>query len=346
MLKLLIATLWLLIIPEFLGLGILYFSKEDKKNMMLSIIIGYLLGFMIYEILAIPMTYMECTFNTLSYTWISIMIVLFLISVILIRHNLKEILISNFNAIKQMNKGLLAIFLILIVFQCYVGFTYMHEDYDDSNFIAKATIAKDTNTLHKYDDIGNEYASLPVRQVFSPFPFYTATISLIINIHPAILARTVFPVIFIPLAYIVYAMIANVLFKENKNQALIFLIILSFIYMFGAYSVYTNFVFLLYRVWQGKSILANIIIPFIWLIFLKYINKDEKFLYWFILFITLWGADLLSSMALCLATMVTGVLSLIYAIKDRKISYLFKTAICVLPSIAYGIMYLNLGGLS
>ena len=33
----------------------------------------------------------------------------------------------------------------------------MHIDFDDSNFVAKASIAIDTNSLFVYDDAGNEY---------------------------------------------------------------------------------------------------------------------------------------------------------------------------------------------
>ena len=108
----------------------------------------------------------------------------------------------------------------------------MHEDYDDSSFIAKATIAKDTNTLYKYSDVGEEYKTPPTRQFFSPYPFYTATLSVVFDIHPAILARSIFPVVFIPLAYMVYIMIGNVLFKGDKKKTFTFLIILSVIYMY------------------------------------------------------------------------------------------------------------------
>lgn len=342
MIKLLMGLLWFLIIPEIIGLGILCFSRKENKNMMFALVLGYMFSFMIFEILAIPMTFLKCRFTTLAYMWIFFMIMLTLIFALLIKRNIKEIIKYNLGKLKKLPILFTILVLLLVEVQAFVGFEYMHEDYDDSNFLAKATIARDTNTLYKYDDIGREYESVPTRQVFSPFPFYTATISLVMDIHPAIIAHTVFPIIFIPLAYIVYAMIGDVLFKENKRQTLIFLIILSLIYIWGAYSVHTNFVFLLYRVWQGKAILANIVIPFIWLLFIKYINKDEKIFYWFVLLVTLWGADLVSSMALSLGTITASLLAIIFGIKDKKPSYLFKTAICFIPSIVYGIMYLTL----
>ena len=340
MLRIINMLLWFLVIPEFLGLAILRFNKKENISIVFSLIVGYLFEFMVYEIYAIPMTFLKMKFTTLSYFWIITIIVLFVISIKFNLDKIKSIIKDNLKELKKFPIVLSVIFVMIVGLQCFICFKYMHQNYDDSNFVAKATIAKDTNTLHKYNDIGEEYTSLPGRQLFSPFPFYTATMSLIMNLHPTIIARTIFPVVFIPLVYMVYYMIGNVLFKDNKKKTFTFLIILTVLYTFGSYTSRNIFTSLLYRIWQGKSILANLIIPFIWLIFMKYINKEEKYYYWIILFITLWGANLLSSMSLSVCCIEVGILSLIYTIRDKKISYLLKSLICMIPSITYGIIYL------
>lgn len=331
---------WLLLIPEFIGLLLLKISKKENKNMIFAWILGNIFGFMIFELLAIPMTFLKFKFTTLMTSWAIIEISIFIISLIKNNKNVKTIIKDNIMKIKTFPKLLFTLFAILLFIQCYIPFRYMHEDYDDSNFVAKAAISIDTNSLFKYDDIGNENSSFPTRQMFSPFQVYTATISRLVEIRPAIVARTIFPPVFIFMAYMVYAMIGDYLFKEDKEKTFVFLIVLSFIYMWGAYSLDTNFIFLLYRVWQGKAILSNIMLPFIWFIFLKYINKDSTIFSWLLLLITLWGADLLSSMALSLATLTTAILSLIWTIKDKKIGYLLKTALCFIPSIIYGIIFI------
>ena len=86
--------------------------------------------------------------------------------------------------------------------------------------------------------------------------------------------------------------------------------------------------------------LCALILPFIWYLFIEYIGrKDDKF-YWFILFLTLWGSMLLSSMALYLPILAAGILTLIYAIKDKKLKYLIRFILCCIPSVIYGIIYL------
>ena len=110
--------------------------------------------------------------------------------------------------------------------------------------------------------------------------------------------------------------------------------------MFGDYTRYSVFVRLLYRLWQGKSMLCALILPFIWYLFLNHIGKEDDGIYWFILFLTLVGSMLLSSMALYLPILAVGILTLIYAVKYKNGKYLFRAFLCCIPSIIYGFIYL------
>ena len=328
------------IIPEVLGLGILQFSKKQKTNCILAIIVGYIYSFTIYELISIPMIFANQKFSFLTNIWIILMLISFFISFILMLKNIKNIVKENTLKYKDANKKLLFLFIILVLIQAFIGFYYMHEDYDDSNFVAKATIAYDTDTLYKYDDKGVVYEKLPSRQVLSPFPIYTASIAKIFDLHPAIIAHTVFPPVFIILAYLLYYLIADALFKNDEKLKYIFLILLNIIYVFGAYSVWSNFVFLLYRPWQGKALIANIFLPLIWLLFIKYLNEDN--FYWGILFMCLWAADLVSSMGLFIPSIAAFVLAIIYTISQKDKKYILKTLVCFIPSIIYGLIYLKI----
>ncbi|MBR1540665.1 MAG: hypothetical protein IJ629_05875 [Clostridia bacterium] len=332
--------LWLLIIPSLMGLYMIKFAKDDNKNILMAYIVGILIEFLVFEILAIPFTFLKFSFTALRIAWTVMITILTIISIILNRKNFKEILKVNIGKVKEMPKILTIIFLGLLIFQGYMGFSYMYEDYDDSNFVAKATIARDTDTLFVYNDIGYKYESFPTRHVFSPFPYYTATISEIVGTHPAITAHTVFPVAFLVVAYTVYYLIGTALFQHDRKKTMLFMVILSGLYIFGKYSRYAIFVRLLGRAWQGKSLLANIILPFIIYLFLEYLGEEKDGFYWVLLFITLWAADLLSSMSIFLPIIECTVLVVLYTIKDKNIKYILKFIPCCLPSIVYGIMYL------
>lgn len=334
---LILSIIWLMIVPCFIGLNIIKIAKKD--NVFLAYIVGILIEFLVFEILAVPFTFLKFSFNSLKWAWTIIIILLTIISIIKNKMNFRKIINNNLDDVKKNPKILNIIFLILVLFQAYMGFTYMYEDYDDSNFVAKATIAKDTNTLFVYNDIGEKYDVFPTRHVFSPFPYWTATISELTYSHPAIIAHTIFPVIFIGLGYSLYYLIGIALFKNNKEKVFTFLIILCILYIFGKYSRYAIFVRLLGRSWQGKSLLANIILPFILYIFLEYIGDSEEKFGWFLFFITLWAGDLLSSMSLFLPLISSGILVVLFAIKDKNIKYIFKFIPCCIPNLVYGIMY-------
>ena len=274
--SMILIAFWMFVIPVLLGLGILKLDKKGNKNVCLALILGIFAELLVFSCLAIPMTFLRCSFTLLKNSWAVIMLILSAVSIFFNRNNIKEIVKQNLDEVKSLPKVLTVIFLILLVVQCYFPFKYMHEDYDDSNFVAKAVIAVDTDTLFKYDDAGYEYTEFPTRTVLSQFPHYTGAIAVLSDIHPTVLAHTIFPVVFIVIAYSFFYVFGKSLFKNDIKKAMIFLNLLAVIYMFGDYSRYTNFVRLLYRTWQGKSLVANLTIPFIWYVFIEYIGKENS----------------------------------------------------------------------
>ncbi len=333
---------WMFIIPIILGFGILKFDKKGNKNILLSLVLGLFVELLLFEVLSIPMTFLKGSFTLLKNSWCVGILILSGISIALNVKNVKDIYIQNLEEIKKLPKILTITFLALLVIQCYYPFKYMHVDYDDSNFVAKATIAIDTNSLFVYDDAGNEYQEFPTRTVLSQFPHYTAVIGELTGTHPTIIAHTVFPVVFVLIVYAFYYVFGMTLFKKDQVKTLVFLNVLAVIFIYGDYSRYTNFVRLLYRVWQGKSILANLTLPFIWYVFMEYIGKENNKFGWFILFLALGGSIALSSMALILPVITTLILMIIYAIKDKKFAYIIALLICCIPCVIIGLVYLGL----
>ena len=227
MIKIVLSLVCLIIIPIILGMLIINFMKKEKNSLLYSILLGYFIEFSIYQLLIIPFTYMEKSFELLFYTSYGIIGILCFISIIVNFKEIKNILKKSINGIKETSKILLLIAIIIIGFECYYGFRYMHIDEDDSNFVAKATISLQTNSLYKYSDTGELNKEFPVRYVFSPFPVYTAAVAKFTGYHPMAIAHSLFPVVFLLLIYINYYLLGNILFKEDKKKSLLFLIFVS-----------------------------------------------------------------------------------------------------------------------
>ena len=254
MIKAMILTLfWIFLIPSIIGLGILKFDKKGNKNILLSIILGFFTELLVFAILSIPMTFIGTTFIALRNSWLVIILILTVLSIIINRKDYKEIYKQNLEEVKKLPKVLTVTFLILVLIQCYFPFKYMHQDYDDSNFVAKATIAIDTNSLFVYDDAGNKYEEFPTRTVLSQFPHFTAVIATLSGVHPTILAHTIFPVVFVIMMYAFYYVFGMTLFKKDQTKAMMFLNILAVAFIFGSYSRYTNFVRIAYRAWKENQ---------------------------------------------------------------------------------------------
>lgn len=352
----LMILLILLIIPELVGLFILRFFKKENTNIILAFIVGYLTEFAVCQLVAVPYIYLEKTLTEL----INVLTIIFgsisVLSIVINLTNVKNIVISCFNYIKKMPKLLSLLVFILIGLQVYSFVGYMHVDDDDAFYVGTATVAVQTDSLFKYsattgeENLENQLS----RYRLGPFPIFLAVISDLIDTHPAIVAHVMFPIVFVPLVYMIYGLIGKELFKEDEKKVFYFLLVINIVNLWGNYSIRNNFSFFLLRIWQGKAVLANVILPAIILFFMKAEENDYKLNYCLLLFITVLGGVLTTTMGIALPPIELMLLAIVYEISktrfkksdENKQSFgktiinVFKCLICCLPSIVFGLAYL------
>ncbi|MBR3614686.1 MAG: hypothetical protein IKL55_05870 [Clostridia bacterium] len=354
-----VALLTLFGVPELLGLLFLKFNEKEKNNFILAFIIGYLFIFAICQLITVPFIYLELSLTNLVLTLVSIFGIISIISIVLNIKNIKNIWNNTIEYIKTMPKLLTLITMILIGLQIFAFVGFMHIDDDDSFYVGTATTAVQTNSLFKYsaatgeDDLENKLS----RYRLGPFPIYSAVVSKLVDIHPAIISHVVLPAIFVPIVYMIYGLIGNELFKKDKKQVLIFVMLMSVINIWGNYSVRNNFSFFLLRIWQGKAVLANIILPAIILLFMKAENNDYSFKYCLLLFITILAGTFTTTMGIALPPIELMLLAIVYEIskinfkklkenKEEKnniktrLKNIMKCLVCCIPSILYGLAFL------
>lgn len=340
-LKILILALIFVISPILNGM-LVNLKNDDKKNLILDFIIGFLLNFGIAQIIIVPAIYMKKSFNLVFILYLISIVILGILSIILNIKNYKEILKENIAQIKKIPKTSI-ILLCLVILQCYIAFAYTHIDDDDAIYVGTATTSIQTNTLFKYmSQTGDIAGKISNQYALSPFPIYLAIISKCVNIAPAIMAHTIFPVIFIIAIYLLFYMLGCELFENDKNSAILFTIFIILLNIFGNYSNRTSFSYLLFRIWQGKALLSNLILPAIWLYILKAIKNDFKFQDCFAILVIVLAGSLCSTQSIGMMPISIVVLTCIYAIKNKKLNYLIKGVACCIPSIIYGILYVIL----
>lgn len=349
-LKMLISLLILFIIPELVGLLVVRFTKNDKNNLIFAFVIGYLIEFAIAQILTVPMIFYEVSFTILLKIYSIIMLVLALISLLINVTRIKEIFESVTQTIKNTPKVLTILVIFLIGIQLYGFWAYTHIDEDDAFYVGTATTTVETDSLYKYSgttglDDGEQFL---LRYRLGPFPVYSAIVSKLINIQPAIVSHTILPFVFVPIVYFIYLLIANELFKKDINSSMLFLLIINIVFIWGGYSGRTNFAFMFFRIWQGKSVLANIIIPATWLIMIKAEENEFEFVDFVLLLILNLAGTFTTTLGTALPPIVIMVLWFsyeIYRILSKKFKFskgIKSMVICLVsctPSIICGILH-------
>ena len=355
--KAILAVTILFIAPILLGFLYIRLNKyEESKSILLAIVVGYIIEFAICQLITVPMIFLEYSFTILFNTYMSIIAVLSLISIILNIKQIKEICIYNFKSIKAFPKLLTIVTIILIAFQVYGFVGYAHIDDDDAYYVATSLVTINTDSLYKYSPTTGSSEPGGDQDVYryklAPFPVFTSIISKTIDIHSTIVAHLIIPIVFVPIVYILYGLIANELFGKDKKNVFLFLMIMCILHLWGGSSIRSNFAFLLFRIWQGKSILANFIMPAILFFFIKAEKHSYKFGFCFILFLIILGGVLTTTMGIGLPPMMLVLLCFIYEIvkidfKNLKnnnyklhIMNLFKSLACCLPSLVYGILFI------
>ena len=118
-LKGLLAIIILLIIPVLLGFLFVRFLKEEKNNIFLAIVLGYIIEFAICQLISVPMIFAEATFTIFLNTYFTIIFILCAFSIILNIKKIKEIFCENIKIIKSFPKLLTILTVVLIIFQIY-----------------------------------------------------------------------------------------------------------------------------------------------------------------------------------------------------------------------------------
>ncbi len=345
--KLLLFFLWVILIPLLIGC---YWSERHKKypgSLFLAYFYGIFIEFALFEILAVPMTFLRTSLHLLTILWMILSLALAVCSVVLGRGFplLRKRAVSfGENAASSLRKRvtpLLLVFLLCLILQVVFVTAFQHIDDDDAYFVATANTAVQTDTLLQYNPYtGDLYRSLPSRYVFAPWPLFLAVLSQLTGIHPAVIAHLILPGLVLLFVYLVYALIARDLFPEKSSQRDFFLLVVVLILSFFGFSIYTSGTFLLTRGWQGKALVAGLIQPALFYICRGAMKEKGGWEMWCALFCVVTAACMFSSMGIVLSIIPVGVYALVYGISQKKWRCIPYAALSCLGAAACGVSYL------
>lgn len=228
----------------------------------------------------------------------------------------------------------------LILIQLFFVTFLRHQDIDDSWYVGTAVTDWYTNTLDMYNPYTGSLTAphISMDYFLARWPDLFATLAQLTGIHPTILMHTVFPPLLILFAFLVYYFIGYIFWPDNKSKQHIFVILISVFNMFGQFSNRSASSFLLLRIWQGKAVMIAILLPLIFALCIKYC-EDSATSNWINLLLACAATCFVSSMGLILSGIVVGCNAIIYAIRKKSISRLFKLGLVLIPNVIIGIIY-------
>ena len=331
-----LSVIWLMVLPWLAGV---FYFRRQIRHWSEYLLAGYVLLFAVTELLCLTAIFAGLPLHVLVVAYA-------LVSVLLAVGGIR-VLYKNKKAGRPVTKkprlsGELIAAAALILVQLVIVVLFAHMDEDDAFYVGTATTAVQTDSVYAVNPYtGADYKKLPSRYVLSPFPAFLAVISRLCGgFHPAVVAHTIFPPVFILLAYLVLFLYARIFFERKIKEQGIFLMLCAVILWFSGYSVYNSEIFTMGRIWQGKAALAGVFLPLLFLLCMEILMQEKPKYPWSLLFLTNGACCLFSSMGIMLAPLMMGVFLLLSLVRFRSLKRLWKGIICCLPSLVLGALYI------
>lgn len=331
----------LFIIPFLLGFGTVSKLKEEYNTIGLSLVIGYIYEFAIWELLYLGAVKLEMRLTLLIRVYIIICTVLAVIFGIVGRKSFKKI------KKPELNVGF-GIFYAMVLIQLVMRFVHGVTDGDDAYYLADVNLILTSGNLfgvHPYT--GLPFANgIDYRHILAGMPAYEAMIAKIFHIHSMVASHLVLADVFIVLHYCIMINIGRIILKDKKNYVPVFGCMMVIFNIYGGTTLYTNETFFLTRTWQGKSILANIVIPSLFLLELMLFEtelKDKTKTYFYVVIAAiLFAGASCTTMSVAFLPILVGMSSLVMFFGQKKRLEPVWSIIACLPALAVGVIYLGM----
>ncbi len=359
--NILLIIIWAFIVPYLAGRLLSIWTESSATGLKIGTNLSY--GFMVMCVLfivpAIPMILLHAPFHTLKHTWVLLMAAVCLVSVVLsLRRGIpgrERLELSSPDPARDgespddasdADKKRVDIFTVciwiaavaVIVFETGLLTVRMHTDTDDARFIVDAMEALSKDTMLEYNPITGIHHGIPVgeqiKDLSAPYPLFIALISSLTMVHPAVMAHTVMPLIFIPLSYVVFSLIGGVVFKGDIRKKGLFLFFLSLIHLFSFETIYSAGYTLLTIIWQGRSIVAMIMLPLTWFLLLGMGDKESMKLSDYVLIgISALANAMLSNMGSLFAFVLCMAYAFSYSLQDKRVKPLIYMGLAMVPDL-------------
>lgn len=224
---------------------------------------------------------------------------------------------------------------------------------DDVTYITMITDYVDTNAIYTKTWAGQltptPLSEISFKYVFTSYYPFMGMISMITGLHPLILCKTVIPVFYVPIHYLIIWRIGKYLFsdteeeKKHRDKLSVFMFFYVLLIEFGQISYYTLSRRLMIWVWNSKSdCFCLLLIPLFFYTYLFLTEQDESerllgktklFYRQLLVAIIALACNSSTLMGLILSAIVMGIWFIIAAFRCKKPSLFFASLWTLIPHL-------------
>ncbi len=306
--------------------------QKRRFSATLSVITGFFLYYVLFELICIPMTLSFRPLHFLSSIWAGVLVLAFIISAAVNHKKWRVLLRESLGFIKA--HPFFSLFLliltateIIIIVGCY-QFTL-----DASFYVGTANTSLVTDSMNIYNPYTGMWQDhFEMRYFFANYAINDAVMCYLTGFHPLVWTKTVMETVVIILVNMVIYRIGMALFKGEPGKTGVFMFFAIYISFFFS-TIYTAQEFFITRTYEGKTLIGSLVIPLIFLVYIKLLEDPGYPFYWGLLLLMSVGSLVLSNSASMIFPAALGIfmLTLFFIKKDFRI--LIKTALVVLPCV-------------
>lgn len=293
----------------FVFAGALLPEKYHKSSLTNLCLLGFMVYFGMFQIVALPMKIGQLPLKYLTLTWVGILGAVFLFDIIWRR----KILVRAFKNCFSDRKKTAAVCVFLLAaggLALVLGMNVNHiSDFDAGYYIGLPVSSVYSNTIELMDPYSGQMLLKPDSfYILNTNTVHSAVIFQALNLHPLVEEKfsmtAALSVVFCLFLY----KGGKLLFQENRRKALMFLT-LSVLALLFSYSLAGVSHYFAYRTYEGKAITSYLYTTGIFVFFLGvFREKEEKWGWTGLLFAALGGAAFCNTAIFVIPVMISALI--------------------------------------
>lgn len=345
MLKISMCIIFLFLFPLILGM----LWDENKQQMSTYKILewyisGYYTMLALFQLICVPMCFLKGKFSVLVVVYTIVIFAIAGFSWVKFVFSIKKKPICKEKMVACLEKDemfyiflIVAILFVQVYYALFYGISVM--SYDDATYLVYANSAIEGNYMYIFNVTTGVQQALDFQRSLQSSIIFIAYLSKVTMVNVPTMAHTIMVVQIILIAYATYVLLAKRLFRQRDNR-LIFMVLIEVLYIYGFYSNYSATFRLLGAPWQGKAIFAIALTPYLFVVLPRVLRERYSVRNGLFIFILSLAASSLSLAGAGTSIVIVCLMVVLYISINKKLINIFYIPWAGFAPAIYCILYL------